>query len=293
MKTFKFKKIDAFTTGQSSGNPAGAIYLKPDQSISQGEMLTIAKELKSFVNEVGYLQKGDDTDFVLRYYSSEKEVQFCGHATIAIMYELIKNSEELLKKDAITLKTNMGKSKVFNKINDENAVYISAPEPLFDDHHPDKNIIANALNIPSKDLHPNLPIRKINGGLWTLVVPILKAETIINLNPDFDRLKLLCEEMFVDVIAVVSDDVIDNANTFRSRVFPPPFGYLEDPATGSANSAIGYYMLEYKKWHGNPISIEQNSEPENYNTIKLAYKNGRVIFGGTAVTRVEGNYLLH
>ncbi len=293
MRSFKFKKIDAFTTGQSTGNPAGAIYLDDTEEISPDEMLKIAKELKSFVNEVGYLKKGTDTDLELKYYSSEKEVNFCGHATIAIMYEVLKNNDYLKNKEIVTVKTNMGISEVYNKIDDESSVYISAPAPQFDDHHPDKIIVANALDIPSKELHHNLPIRKVNAGLWTLIIPIAKAETIINLKPDFDRLSLLCEEMLVDTIAVVSDDVIDKSNKYRTRVFPPPFGYLEDPATGSANSAIGYYMIQHNQWNGKPISIEQNNQIQNYNTIKLSYKDEKVLFGGTAVTRIEGNYLLY
>lgn len=293
MRKLKFKKIDAFTIGKSSGNPAGAIYLENSESLSHTEMLKIAKELKTFVNEVGYLQEGSETDFELKYYSSEKEVEFCGHATIAIMHELVANNSNLLQKNEITLKTNMGLSKVFNEIKNENAVYISAPEPQFDEHQPDKNIVANALDIPSKELHNDLPIRKVNGGLWTLIVPIKNVDTIINLEPDFDRLKLLCDEMLVDTIAVVSDDVKDSKNKFRTRVFPPPFGYLEDPATGSANSAIGYYMLKHDQWNGEAISIEQNNEVENYNTIKLTYKDNRVLFGGSAVTRITGEYLLH
>lgn len=292
MKSFKFKKIDAFASKLSSGNPAGAIYLDESTDINGAEMLKIAKELKTFVNEVGFVQKGTNSDYSLKYFSSEKEVEFCGHATIAIMYELISNNKEILNKEIVTIETNAGISEVFNKIQTEDCIYISAPEPQFDDHHPDRNIVANAFDIPSNKLHSFLPIQIVNGGLWTLIVPIADCQTIIDMKPDFDRLKLLCEEMNVDVIAVVSDDVINNVNTFRSRIFPPPFGYLEDPATGSGNSAIGYYMLKHKVWNGEAISIEQNSESINYNTIKIIHKDNRILFGGNAITRIDGKYLL-
>lgn len=292
MKSFKFKKIDAFATQKSSGNPAGAIYFDENTDITNNDMLKIAKELKTFVNEVGYVKKGINSDYSLKYFSSEKEVEFCGHATIAIMYELISNNKELLNKEIITIETNAGISEVYNNIKSEDCIFISAPKPQFDDHHPDKNIVANAFDIPSNKLHSTLPIQIVNGGLWTLIVPIASGQTIIDLKPDFDRLKLLCEEMNVDVIALVSDNVIDKANTFRSRIFPPLFGYLEDPATGSGNSAIGYYMLKHNIWNGEAISIEQNNEPQNYNTIKIIHKENRILFGGSAITRIDGTYLL-
>ena len=80
----------------SSGNPAGVIYLNKYNDLTTDEMLQIAKELKGFVSEVGYIWENEDGSFGLRYYSSEREVEFCGHATIAIMYDLIKNRADLL-----------------------------------------------------------------------------------------------------------------------------------------------------------------------------------------------------
>ncbi len=55
MKELKFKKIDAFAAHKSSGNPAGYILLESLKDITEKEMLQIAKELKGFVNEVGYV----------------------------------------------------------------------------------------------------------------------------------------------------------------------------------------------------------------------------------------------
>ena len=52
MRTFRFKKIDAFTKGKSSGNPCACIYLNGHEDITPDEMQRIASELKGFVNEV-------------------------------------------------------------------------------------------------------------------------------------------------------------------------------------------------------------------------------------------------
>ena len=97
MKEYTFKKIDAFATEKSGGNPAGYILLDNLNDISESEMLQIAKELKGFVNEVGYVARVGDSMFDFRYFSSEREVEFCGHDTIAIMYDLIKNNAEVIQ----------------------------------------------------------------------------------------------------------------------------------------------------------------------------------------------------
>ena len=87
MKGFRFKKIDAFTGGHAPGNPAGCVYPDAAGDISDGEMQEIARQLKGFVSEVAYVFP-EGEGFFLRYFSSEKEVDFCGHATVAAMHDL-------------------------------------------------------------------------------------------------------------------------------------------------------------------------------------------------------------
>ena len=122
MKKLVFKKIDAFATDKSAGNPAGAIYLNSENELDP-KICNVLAELKGFVNEVGYICKLDADTFMLKYYSSEREVEFWGHATIAIMYDLLKGDAELLKKPTINIVTSKGKLLVQNRISDEDAVF--------------------------------------------------------------------------------------------------------------------------------------------------------------------------
>jgi predicted PhzF superfamily epimerase YddE/YHI9 len=39
-------------------------------------------------------------------------------------------------------------------------------------------------------------------------------------------------------IDAFTTETADGGNRYRTRVFAPTFGYLEDPATGSGNSAL-------------------------------------------------------
>ena len=56
MKILKFKKIDAFTKGASSGNPAGVLSLDYNEELTPDEMLRIAGELKGFVSEAIFVK---------------------------------------------------------------------------------------------------------------------------------------------------------------------------------------------------------------------------------------------
>jgi PhzF family phenazine biosynthesis protein len=130
MKEYNFKKIDAFATDKSDGNPAGYILLNSLNDISEYEMLHIAKELKGFVNEIGYVAKVGESEFDLRYYSSEREVDFCGHATIAILYDLIKTDDSLTNIPTLTINTKKGALKVENRLKESDSVYIMSPNPV-------------------------------------------------------------------------------------------------------------------------------------------------------------------
>ena len=298
MKEFDFKKIDAFATINSGGNPAGYVLLNSAEDISVDEMQHMARELKGFVNEVGYVFKSSENQIDMKYYSSEREVDFCGHATVAIMYDLLINDASLQQFETLKIKTNRGLLKAENRIKTENAVFIFSPEPFENETTPALIDIATNLNITSNLIDDRFPISIINAGLSTLLVPIVNLESILSISPDLEQLKGFCFANHIDIIHVFSSEVADKNNNYRTRVFAPTFGYIEDPATGSGNSAFGYYLLKNNLWRGETVTIEQNGLKNNFNVVKLQKQidengNARILFGGAAIIRIEGKYQLH
>ncbi len=298
MTKYSLKKIDAFATEKSTGNPAGYITLNSLTDISEQNMLQIATELKGFVNEVGYVAQINENEFELRYYSSEKEVDFCGHATIAILYDLINTNDKLQKFSTLKINTNKGKLTVYNEIEKENAVFIMSPYPEIHDAIPNIEDISQNLKIDNSQIDTKFPLSIINAGLTTLIVPITDLQSILNIKPNKEDLKTFCIVSNIDIIEVFTKDVNKESSNFRTRVFAPTFGYLEDPATGSGNSAFGYYLIKNNMWREGIITIEQNGLKDNFNIVKLkkqkdSNNNIRVCFGENAITRIEGKYCLH
>jgi len=324
MKRFSFKKIDAFAAAGSAGNPAACVYLTEEASLE--DMQRIARELGGFVSEVVYCLPAREAglDYSLNYYSSECEVAFCGHGTISCMYDLIMHNPGLLNREEIMIRTLRGDLAVYNRIDTMDAVYISAPLPAatpatkplqnttvcttktLENTTPhnahttealQKATVAARLGLPDTHLDKTLPLDLINAGLDTLIVPIRSLMDILDIWPDEAALKDFCIGTGVDIITVFTREVHDGANTVHTRVFAPRFGYLEDPATGSGNSAVGYYLLQNGLWEGGPISIEQGPGPV-FNTIKLDSierpdGSRQVLFGGAAAVRIEGHYFLY
>jgi len=291
MKAFEYRKIDAFTSGNSLGNPAACLYLTEDQTLTETEMLDIARQHKGFVSEVIYCSCISKSAFNLVYYSSECEVDFCGHGTIACMYNLIKENPDLLRLKEISISTNKkGTLTVYNEIETQNAVYITAPRPEYIGSNLGKNEIKDNLSVSDNQISHSYPIDIIDAGLKTLIIPISTLKDEINLFPNEQILKNFCLKNNIDIILIYTLETENSQNIAHTRVFASKFGYLEDPATGSGNSAFGYYMLKNNIWNGDPITIEQGGNDRIFNIINLFHKENTVFFGGKATTRIKGTY---
>ncbi len=297
MKQLPFKKLDAFAAGSSAGNPAGMITVSSFTDISPVEMQRIACELRGFVNEVGFVCRTGSDRLALRYYSAEREVLFCGHATIAILYDLLSNDPELSRLPAVHFETATSRLPALNRIGEEQAVFIASPAPVTCHQIPAVQDIAAALAIDPAMVSDSLPPAIINSGLQTLLVPMAGLESTLALRPDEAVLKNFCEEGGLDIVAVFTSETARPEASWRSRVFAPRFGYLEDPATGSGNAALGQYLLQRRLWSGAALTIEQNGERLRPNIVKLIASADaagfmQVFVGGAAVCRLEGRYLL-
>jgi PhzF family phenazine biosynthesis protein len=293
MKILDYKKMDAFSSNGSLGNPAACIYLHGDDVLSDEEMQEIARQHKGFVSEMVYCKADETLTYNLVYYSSECEVDFCGHGTIACMYSLIKDSPDLLMQPELFIHTRKkGMLVLHNKVLDEDAVYITAPEVKQLGMQLSVDKIASALNLKTQQLSGNLPLDVLDAGLVTLIVPVPTLNDELTLTPDEATLKAFCLQNGLDIVLVFSMQTTSDSYFAHSRVFAPKFGYLEDPATGSGNSAFGHYLLKNNYWHGEPITIEQGGAGVLFNSVRLMTMDKKVLFGGRATDRIVGEYFL-
>lgn len=287
---YRYRLVDAFVAEGSSGNPAACFFLDEGQCLTEAEMQAVAKEHKGIASEVAYCTTKDGT-IHLAYFSPESEVDFCGHATIACMHSLIKDSPELLAKREITVQTNRkGALTVYNELESHDSVLISAPKPVWIGTHLDNHSIAESLGIPDDVIDGTHPMDLIDAGLRTLIVPLSTLAAVLSVSPQEQTLREFCIANGIDIVVVFSNETESLQRIAHTRVFAPRFGYLEDPATGSGNSALGYYMLQNRLWDGSPCIIEQGPGGQAFNAVRLSLLDGRVLFGGNVAVRVDGFY---
>jgi PhzF family phenazine biosynthesis protein len=198
----------------------------------------------------------------------------------------------LLSRIEVIVKTIKAELPIINDIAGSDSVFITAPEPERYACPFSRAEIARNLGLTEGEFDSTRDVAIINGGLRTLIVPLRTNAAVLTTSPHEDRLRefSIASDHF-DVIIVFTDETVHPDNRFRTRVFCPKYGYLEDPATGSGNAALGYYLLERSLWDGDIFSIEQGPDRQNPNIIKVrAFSiNGvkRVQVGGKGVVRFE------
>lgn len=296
-RNLKFKKIDAFATSTTSGNPAAAVYLDSLEYLSKEEMQQIARDLKGFVSEVGYVSRISRDAFRLKYFSSEKEVDFCGHTTLAIVNDLVRTDSGLKGVPEIHLHTNKDILSAEVSSEEPEVVYVQIPDPVCSGCGIGLQEICGALRLPKGAIDAGMKMGIVNAGSQTLCVPLKTLRLTVDCSPDYGALRRLCDKHGLDAVVIFTAEVSDPANRYRTRVFVAPLGYLEDPATGSVNAALGYYLHRGGKWDGTSIRIEQNSDLDHPNIVKLSTRKApdgslRIVFGGGAILRLEGQYSL-
>jgi PhzF family phenazine biosynthesis protein len=89
MDTRRVLLVDAFTETALEGNAAGVV---PDaDGLSADQMQAVARELS--VSETAFLQPSGEADRRVRYFTPEREIDLCGHATIGLHAALHADGE--------------------------------------------------------------------------------------------------------------------------------------------------------------------------------------------------------
>lgn len=228
-------QVDAFTSERFRGNPAGVCI--PEVRLPESLCQAIAAEMNlsetAFLHPVGR-KKDDIPRFGLRWFTPIKEVELCGHATLATARVLF--SETGIDAETVAFDT---KSGALFAHRDSGKVRIDLPSspPLLAEI-PDG--LFEALGISSL-----VNVARSQGGLTFILIEVEEEDEIMSLRPDFRALKAIEGKEPLDGVIVTSCGV--NSRTdgpspdFVSRVFCPWDGVDEDPVTGAAHTLLGPY----------------------------------------------------
>src|SRR5690349_344088 len=232
-------RLAAFTTDPSGGNPAG-VWL--------GDSLPDPAEMQRIAGEIGYSEtaflapdgSGESGRLRVRYFSPAKEVDFCGHATIASGIALAERGWPA----SLALQTNDGvvDLDVVRAGDGRLQATLTSVEPWVRELPADLlDRLLELLGWRRDELDPSLPPALAHAGVRHPIIAVAQLATLARVDYDFEPMRALMLEHDLTTLQLIWRET---PTRFRAR---DPFaagGVVEDPATGAAAAALGAYLRE-------------------------------------------------
>ena len=259
----KLFQIDAFTDQLYSGNPAAVCIL--ENWIDDSIMQKIARE--NNLAETAFAVR-DGSQYIIRWFTPELEVDLCGHATLATAYVLF-NYYDLNVSIIEFFSPRSGKLLVEKG---ENGLFI--------------------LDFPTDDIKTIAPIQTLNTAIGKNPVYSLKGKTdyllIYNNQEEIEQLMpnffLLNQIDARGIIVSAPGEEVD----FVSRFFTPQCGVNEDPVTGSAHTSLIPY---WSKVLGKSTLVAKQLSKRG-GDIYCEFLDKRVKIAGRAVSYLKGEIII-
>ncbi len=279
MRRFRYVVCDVFTDVPLAGNQLAVFTDARD--LDELTMQALAKEM-NFAETVFVLPASSDAaDVRIRIFTPALELPFAGHPTLGSAFVL----GGPLSKIVIRLETGAGIVPVELERDGPRIVFgvMEQPIPLWEAVADPRPILA-AVGVAES----GLPIERYDLGPGHLYIELESPAAVAALEPDSAALARATEDG-------VNCFARDGAR-WKTRMFAPNHGVVEDAATGSAAGPLAVHLARHGRIDfGERIEISQGAEIGRPSTLyATAYGSGdsieRVTVGGSAVVVARGEF---
>jgi PhzF family phenazine biosynthesis protein len=224
----KLWQVDAFASKPLEGNPAAIVPL--DRWLDAGLMQAIAAE--NNVAETAFFVKTGDGAYDLRWFAPEREVDLCGHATLAGAWVLFNLIDTGLNQ--VRFMTRSGELVVKRSEGGNVMSLPSAPSEPFAAPAGFTDALGRSFNSTApKELFVSA---KGGAGAKALIAVWETPEQVKGLSPASDLKEVAMRIGAGSVLATAAGG--GAPYDMVSRFFAPYYGVPEDPVTGSAHCAL-------------------------------------------------------
>jgi len=301
-RTLRFYQADVFTDVPFGGNPVAVV---PDASgLTDQELQQIAREMN--LSETVFILPSTELNAIakIRIFTPTKEIPFAGHPVIGAFYVLGQLGRLPLQGPItrvfhecnigifpVDVHSHRGEilRVVMTQPKPEFLTAIEATEELYE--------LANALGMDKAVLKgARSPVQVVSTGLPVMIVPVRTLTAVRSIMPQAAAITEVCDRYGANGIMVFTTVTVEPFATVHTRMFAPPIGVLEDPATGSASGALGAYLVHHGVVDVGPtteIIAEQGYELDRPGRIVIQVESDddaiqEVKVGGQVVLVMQG-----
>lgn len=227
--------VNAFVFNNKGGNPAGVV-LDADR-FSNEEKLKIAAQVG--VSETAFVSKSTSADFKLDFFTPNRQIAHCGHATIATFSYLAQLNR--IPNPNSSKETIDGRREILMSgelaFMEQRAAKYSEPHQLY------KKIL-ESLQIRESDLMHDKPILVGNTGNSFLIVPLKDQNTLRDLKPNMKLIHEVSDELDLIGYYPFTLETFESGSDASTRMFAPRYAIDEEAGTGMAAGPLACYLYD-------------------------------------------------
>jgi len=240
------KVLNAFIENNSGGNPAGVV-LDAD-NLSHNQKLSIASQVG--LSETAFVSQSSTADFKLDFYTPNRQIAHCGHATVAVFSYL--SQLKLIDQGWSSKETIDGNRKILIQ---KDMAYLEQLAPKYVEVNKYHQKILNSIGL-TQGLILRDPLL-VNTGNSFIIVGVQNKHILAQLKLDFNAIKSISEELDLIGYYIYTNETHVSENDASTRMFFPRYGVDEEAATGMAAGPLASYLYDKIKVKKDRFSIEQ------------------------------------
>jgi trans-2,3-dihydro-3-hydroxyanthranilate isomerase len=273
MPTFPFVTVDVFTNSRFGGNPLAVF---PDaRGLSDADMQRLAAEFN--LSETTFvLPPADPANSArVRIFNRTSEMPFAGHPNVGTGYVLAQQGRD--KNGVLRFEEIAGLVEI--KIERDGAgaptgATIAAPQPLSLGQELPADAVAACTSIEASEVlvRAHKPVMASVG--MPFIIAELTGAALTRAVPDLAKFR--STEAAIPALKgrLALHLYARDGGRIRARMFAPLSGTIEDPATGSANAALGPLLLSLTKDDAATYEIAQGVEMGRPSALRVAARRG-------------------
>lgn len=246
--------VNGFVAGDTGGNPAGVV-LDAD-GFSEAEMMNIAAKIG--LSETAFVSSSETEAFKLDFFTPNRRIDHCGHATIATFSYLAsigRVGEGQTSKETVD-----GPRRILIK---NGAAYMEQLTPKYrqpsewETDGVSKEDVLKSLGLAEQDLDSRTSPVLVNTGNNFIVLGVKDGATLGALKPDLAQISDISDKLDLIGYYIFTSDKTATNKEATTRMFAPRYAIDEESATGMAAGPLACVLHDFLNIEKDVLVIEQ------------------------------------
>ena len=246
--------VNGFVLDGAGGNPAGVVF--DADRLSEEDMQRVARDVG--LSETAFVSGSDVADFRFDFFTPNRRIAHCGHATIAAFSYMA--SQGTVTDGKTSKETVDGVREIVIR---DGAAYMEQLAPVYTDASgwsdagvTEADVLAS-LRLDAEALDRQGTPVVVNTGNGFMLVGVRDRDALAAIEPDFDLVHEISDKLDLVGYYVYTTDTGAADRDATTRMFAPRYAIEEEAATGMAAGPLACLMFDRLGVHKPVLQIEQ------------------------------------